>query len=127
MSRRAMFHRAGFRYLRSGHAVVALVVIALAACVPSKRGPSDDAAHSASSGGRAITREMIAKWNVLHAYDAIERGGMYHLSLSGGGRVSVTQRRGQTSLKNGNADHPVLLLDGAIMRDYDMLRQVRAS
>ncbi len=69
---------------------------------------------------------MIAKWNVQDAFDAIVRAGGYSIADNSRGGVSVRQRRGQTSITNGNADKPVLLIDGAQMRDYDMLRQVRA-
>lgn len=106
---------------------VVLAITALAGCGAGRQNTHDLTARPSSTGSRAITREMIARWNVLDAYDVIQRSGGYKLSSNGGGNVGVTQRRGQTSLKSGNADHPVLLLDGAIMRDYDMLRQVRAS
>ena len=110
------------------HSFVALAVTVLTACGSGRQTTHDLAPRSSSTGSRAITSEMIARWNVLDAYDVIQRSGGYKLSSnSGGNNVGVTQRRGQTSLRNGNADHPVLLLDGAMLRDYDMLRQVRAS
>lgn len=111
----------------SRHSLVVLAVTALAACGPGRQGVNDIAPRPTASGSRAITREMIARWNVLDAYDAIERGGVYKLSSNSSGNVGVTQRRGQTSITNRYADHPLLFLDGAMMRDYDMLRQIRAS
>ncbi len=70
---------------------------------------------------------MIAQWNVLDAYAAIERGGGYKLSDNNRGGVSVRQRRGQSSVNNPNADRPVLVIDGALMSDFDMLHQIRAQ
>lgn len=108
-------------------AIAVVVVSIISACGSGRQTTHDLAPRPSSTGSRAITREMIAKWNVQDAYDAIQRGGGYNLTSSGPGSVGVTQRRGQSSIRNANADKPLLLLDGAMMRDYDMLRQVRAS
>lgn len=74
-----------------------------------------------------VTRDMILRWNVTDAYEAIERSGGYRLADNNRGDVSVRRRRGQTSVNNSNSDRPVLLLDGTIMRDFVMLRQIPAA
>lgn len=70
---------------------------------------------------------MISSWNVLDAYDVVERSGGYMLSGNDKGEVSVRQNRGRSSITNRNADRPVLMVDGAMMLDFDMLRRIQAA
>ena len=99
----------------------------LTACGHYNGGNQTVAARPGSTGSRIITQEMILKWNVLDAYDAVERAGGFKLTPGNGGTVSVSQRRGKSSIQNSNADKPVLVVDGAVTRDYSMLRQIRAA
>lgn len=89
--------------------------------------PAQDSYHASASGSRTITREMITKWNILDAYDAVERAGGYKLTAGSGGQVSVKQGRGRSSLNNGSADRPVLVVDGSMLADFSALRQIRAA
>jgi len=57
----------------------------------------------------------------------IERSGGYTLSSNDRGEVSVRQARGRSSIINRNADRPVLLVDGTMMHDFDMLRRIEAA
>lgn len=101
--------------------------VLLSACgTTHSRRMGEVAPRPSATGSRAVTREMITKWNVLDAYEAVERSGGYKLASDNSGNVSMSQRRGKSSLTNRNADKPVLLIDGAMMLDYDMLRQIRA-
>jgi hypothetical protein len=106
--------------------VVALTVFT-AACASGNAGSSRAVNSSSSTGSRIITREQIANLNVLDAYSVIERLSGYRLADNNRGGVSVRQRRGQTSLTNPNADRPVLIVDGAQLSDFDMLRRIRAG
>lgn len=114
-------------------ALLAAAASVLLACSSGRPAATDVAAQSMSSGSRVVTREMIAEWNVLDAFEAIEaieaieRGGGYRLTDNNRGDVSVRQRRGQTGVTNGNADRPALLIDGTVMRDFTMLRQISAA
>ncbi|MBC8087773.1 MAG: TonB-dependent receptor plug domain-containing protein [Phycisphaerae bacterium] len=107
-------------------AAAALVAGASVACGNHNTG-AGLAPRASASGSRTITREMITKWNILDAYDAVERAGGYKLAAGGGGQVSVSQRRGQSSLRNSNADRPVLVVDGSMLTDFSALRQIRAT
>jgi hypothetical protein len=100
-------------------------LVALAACGAGRGG--ELAARPSGTGSRVVTRELIATWNVLDAYAAVERAGGYRLRDNDRGGVSVTQRRGQTSLVNPNADRPALVVDGAPLTDFSMLHRIRAS
>lgn len=70
---------------------------------------------------------MIAQWNVIDAYDVVERTGGYRLVGNDRGEVSVRQSRGRSSVVNRAADTPVLMVDGALMTGFDMLRRIRAA
>ncbi|MGV3709238.1 MAG: TonB-dependent receptor plug domain-containing protein [Gemmatimonas sp.] len=103
--------------------------ILLSACTSAIRSKRTDdlIPRPSATGSRSLTKEMIAKWNVQDAYDAIERSGGYRLVSLKNGDINVSQRRGKTSVANANADRPVLLIDGTMMMDYNMLRQIRAA
>lgn len=107
--------------------VLPLAFAALAACgAAGSRYPAATAGPPTSTGSRVITREQIARLNVLDAYAVLERLGGYRMAQNDRGNVSVRQRRGQTSLTNANADRPVLVVDGTQLSDYDMLHRIRA-
>ncbi|HYW31575.1 MAG TPA: TonB-dependent receptor plug domain-containing protein [Gemmatimonas sp.] len=106
--------------------MAALAASTLVACGP--RGTNDPvAARPSGTGSRSITREMIAKWNVLDAYEAVQRSGGFRLTSNGQGNVTVRRQRGQSSITNSNADRPVLVIDGAIAQDFEMLRRIRVA
>lgn len=106
---------------------IATSVIAVSACGSSHIKREGVAPLMSATGSRVVTREMIVKWNVSDAYEAIERGGGYKLASNSSGNVSVSQRRGPASIQQKNASSPVLLIDGAMVMDYSMLRQIRAA
>jgi hypothetical protein len=101
----------------------------IVACGSANRGKPNEALapRPGATGSRTVTRAMIEKWNVLDAYDAIERSGGYRLASSSSGDIRVTQRRGKSSIVNSAADRPLLLIDGSMMMDYNVLRQIRAA
>lgn len=103
-----------------------LLAVTLGAC-GNARSSSAVAPTRSTTGSRTITREIISRWNVLDAYDVIERSGGYLLSSNDRGDVSVRQARGRSSIINRNADRPVLLVDGTMMHDFDMLRRIEAA
>ncbi|MES2523518.1 MAG: hypothetical protein V4617_12515 [Gemmatimonadota bacterium] len=105
--------------------VAALAASTLVAC-GSRRADGALAARPTGTGSREVSREMIAKWNVLDAFDVVQRSGGYNVQTNDRSNVSIRQRRGQTSLTNSNADRPVLVVDGSIQNDFAMLRQIRA-
>ena len=57
----------------------------------------------------------------------IERAGGYRIATNNTGGVAIRQRRGQSTVTNSNADRPVLVIDGTLMSDYDLLRRIRAN
>lgn len=93
------------------------------------------AACSASTGttppkatpgsGRIIGADVIQRWNVADAFEALERIGGYTVMEGRGGSARVQQRRGQNSIING-AGVPVLVLDGVRDVNPNVLRQIRA-
>lgn len=97
------------------------------ACTATRQDTSALAARPSGTGSRVITRDLIVAWNVLDAYAAVERAGGYRLRDNDRGNVSVTQRRGQTSVTNPNADRPVLVVDGAPLTDFSLLRRIRSA
>ena len=105
---------------------IALLTFSTAACGHHNSG-TQIAARASATGSRTITPDMIAKWNILDAYDAVERAGGFKLAAGSGGKVSVNQRRGRSSLTNRSADQPVLVVDGSMLTDFSMLRQIRAG
>lgn len=107
--------------------LMAGLLAALAAGCGAGRGTTPLAAHPSGTGSRVITRELIASWNVLDAYAAVERAGGYRLRDNDRGEVAVRQRRGQTSVMNPNADRPVLVVDGAPLTDFSLLRRIRSA
>ncbi|MEO7997052.1 MAG: TonB-dependent receptor plug domain-containing protein [Gemmatimonadaceae bacterium] len=107
--------------------LIATGVLFVSACGTNRNRKEPVAPLMSATGSRVVTREMIVKWNVSDAYQAIERGGGYKLASSSGGGVSVSQRRGPASIQSKSASSPVLLIDGAMVMDYSMLRQIRAS
>ncbi len=104
----------------------ALLCAALGGC-GSRQSSSNLAPERSSSGSRVVTSAMIAKWNVIDAFDVVERTGGYDLTGNDRGDVSVRQRRGQSSIINRAADTPVLMVDGTLMNDFSMLRRIRAA
>ncbi len=80
-----------------------------------------------ASGSRVVTSAMIANWNVIDAFDVVERTGGYMLVGNDRGEVSVRQSRGRSSFVNRAADTPVLMIDGTMMNGFDMLRRIRAA
>jgi hypothetical protein len=117
------------RHARRAVAVglTAALTTALAACQSAPRRRGDDGNAPSSTGSRVITRETIAQWNVLDAYAVIERAGGYRIATNNTGGVAIRQRRGQSTVANSNADRPVLVIDGTLMSDYDLLRRIRAN
>jgi hypothetical protein len=107
--------------------VASLVGAALVACGNHRSAGYLDGGTRSASGGRTITRAMIAKWNVLDAFEVVERGGGYLLADNNRGDVSVRRTRGRSSITNRGADSPVLQVDGSVMLDFAMLRRIRAS
>ena len=107
--------------MRPTHLVLVTVLAALAATGCASKGASRS---SQPSGGRVITAEQIARWNVLTAYEVVERAGGY--TADGGSGGGVRQRRGRSSIQNANADRPVLVLDNVVLSDGGVLRQIRA-
>lgn len=97
---------------------LALAALAASGCA------TGGAPRPTPSSGRVITAEQIARWNVLTAYEVVERAGGYTADGSAGG--GVRQRRGRSSITNANADRPLLVLDNVILGDGGVLRQVRA-
>lgn len=80
-----------------------------------------------ASGSRVVTSAMIANWNVIDAFDVVERTGGYSLVGNDRGEVSVRQGRGRSSIVNRAADTPVLMIDGTMMSSFDMLRRIRVA
>lgn len=76
--------------------------------------------------GRVIGADVIQRWNVADAFEALERIGGYSVFEGRGGTARVQQRRGQNSIING-AGTPVLVLDGVRDVNPNVLRQIRAS
>jgi hypothetical protein len=110
--------------IRAG--AIALLTSATVACGHHNTG-TQMAPRASASGSRTITREMITKWNILDAYDAVERAGGYKLAAGSGGQVAVNQGRGRSSLTNKSADRPVLVVDGSMLMDFSALKQIRAA
>lgn len=109
---------------------LSVIVVALLSTGPAACGSYNGGAmapRASSTGSRTITREMVEKWNVLDAYDAVERAGGFKLVAGTSGQAGVTNRRGRTSVQNANADKPALMIDGTLLQDYSMLRQIRAA
>ena len=102
------------------------LVLASAACAGRTQRDAVPVGEDAPRG-RVITAEQIQKWNVLDAYDAIERAGGYRLAAGAKGEVGVQQRRGRSSIVNSAADRPLILLDNTLLQDASVLRQVRAA
>ena len=84
-------------------AAAALIAGLTAACGQHNSG-RHIALRPSATGSRTITREIITKWNILDAYDAVERAGGYKLAAGNSGQVSVNQNRGRSSVTNRNAD-----------------------
>ncbi len=105
---------------------VALLCGVLGGC-GSRQSSTDLAPDRNASGSRVVTSAMIAQWNVIDAYDVVERTGGYRLVGNDRGEVSVRQSRGRSSVVNRAADTPVLMVDGALMTGFDMLRRIRAA
>lgn len=105
---------------------VALICAASTGCGSRQSSPELGPERS-SSGSRIVTSEMIARWNVIDAFDVVERTGGYRLAGNDAGDVAVRQSRGRSSILNRNADTPVLTIDGAITSDFSMLRRIRAA
>ncbi len=107
--------------------VTMLMGASVVACGSHKSAGDLDGGIRSATGGRTITRAMIAKWNVLDAFEVVERGGGYLLADNNRGGVSVRRTRGRSSITNRGADSPVLQVDGSIMLDFDLLRRIRAA
>jgi hypothetical protein len=118
--------RTGRRLLPT--ALLAIGVSTAMACAPRTGSRlANSAAIPSSTGSRVITREQITAMNVFDAYAVLERVGGYRLADNDRGDVAIRQRRGQTSLTSSSADRPVLIIDGAQVSDFGMLRRIRST
>lgn len=88
--------------------------------------PASTSRKSTPGSGRIITADVVQRWNVADAYEALERVGGYTVQEGRGGSARVSQRRGQNSIVNGGGA-PVLVLDGIRDVNPNVLRQIRAS
>jgi outer membrane receptor protein involved in Fe transport len=93
-----------------------------AACQATSRAPQP---RAVPGSGRIITADVIQRWNVADAYEALERVGGYTVMEGRGGSARIQQRRGQNSIING-AGTPILVLDGVRDVNPNVLRQIRA-
>jgi outer membrane receptor for ferrienterochelin and colicin len=109
------------RYARVSILVVAAVGLA-SACTTS----ATASRKSQPGTGRVITADVVQRWNVADAYEALERVGGYTVQEGRGGAARISQRRGQNSIVNGSGA-PVLVLDGIRDVNPNVLRQIRSS
>lgn len=100
-----------------------LATVSLASACAS----SGTVARKATPGqGRIITADVVQRWNVADAYEALERVGGYTVQEGRGGSARISQRRGQNSIVNGGGA-PVLVLDGVRDVNPNVLRQIRSA
>lgn len=86
-------------------------------------------ASRVAPAGRIITQEMISSYSVANAWEVLRKVGAYRTSRDDGpsSPPGIRSSRGRSSLLLANADVPKIILDGARITDFRVLRDVAAS
>ena len=119
-----MFHP---RHHRS-HATASAVRLALVAtCISCGTGAGVRHAPPAPEGGRVITAEQIARSSATNAWDIVKQSGALRIKETYSGEPArLESRRGRSSIYITDSDTPLVVLDGAVLSDFRVLRQIPA-
>lgn len=101
----------------------ALVMVSTVGCATS---PS---ARPGDVPGRIITEEMIEGYAVSNAWEVLRKSGRYLTSRDDGpgSGTSIRSKRGKTSLLLTASDIPRVMVDGAVLSDLRLLRDIPAT
>jgi outer membrane receptor for ferrienterochelin and colicin len=106
--------------------VVAALAAPLVGCHTLTPRPDDPARLPASAS--VITAEQIASAHVTDAWELLRQTGRFRMEENANGiPVRLESRRGRSSILIRDSDTPILVVDGARMTDFAVLREISAS
>jgi hypothetical protein len=114
-------HRTSWSCSNIPLALIALSVSCGSGQAPLRSAPSPE-------GGRLITAEQIARTSATNAWDIIKQSGALSIKETYSGEPArLVSRRGRSSIYLTDSDTPLVVLDGAVLSDFRMLKQVPAQ
>lgn len=101
----------------------AFMMVSMAGCATAPSAKPGDVP------GRIITEEMIDGYSVSNAWEVLRKSGRYLTSRDDGpgSGTAIRSKRGRTSLLLTASDIPRVVVDGAILTDLRLLRDIPAS
>ena len=115
--------------LRSRQATRSAVGFALiVTCVACGTGTRVLRPAPSPDGGRVITAEQIARSSATNAWDIVKQSGALSIKETYSGEPArLVSRRGRSSIYLAESDTPLVVLDGAFLSDFRVLKQIPAQ
>jgi outer membrane cobalamin receptor len=80
-----------------------------------------------ADGARVITAEQILRSSATTAWDIIKQSGALSIKETYSGEPArLVNRRGRSSIYLPDSDTPLVVMDGAVLSDFRVLKQIPA-
>lgn len=112
--------------MKSGRLSLVALVLTVVSVPGCATAPS---AKPGTEAGKIITEEMIEGYSVSNAWEVLRKSGRYLTSRDDGpgSGTSIRSKRGKTSLLLVASDIPRVVVDGAVLTDLRLLRDIPAA
>lgn len=114
-------------HCRAGPATRSAVgLVLIATCISCGTGERVLRPAPSPDGGRVITAEQIGRSSATNAWDIVKQSGALSIKETYSGEPArLVSRRGRSSIYL-DSDTPLVVMDGAVLPDFRVLKQIPA-